>query len=59
MKHAPCKTCPDKGCGSRHDSCPAYQEWRAEMDAVREAVAKHHALECHTIENILRIKRRS
>ena len=23
----PCKDCPDKGCGSKHDTCEPYQAW--------------------------------
>ena len=31
----PCKDCPDKGCGSRHDTCESYQAWRRENDKVK------------------------
>lgn len=24
----PCKGCPDMGCGTYHDKCPKYQEFR-------------------------------
>ena len=36
MKTAPCITCPDKGCGSRHDTCEKYKEW----DGKRKEILK-------------------
>lgn len=30
----PCKDCERKGCGSYHDKCPEYQEYRARVDEV-------------------------
>lgn len=30
MKGSPCAKCPEKGCGSRHDTCEIYQEWNKE-----------------------------
>ncbi len=32
MKDSPCKYCPKKGCGSYHDICKEYQEYRAERE---------------------------
>lgn len=40
MKHAPCKSCKRRGCGSYHDQCPAYQEWAAEMERQRQAASQ-------------------
>lgn len=30
----PCKTCERKGCGTYHDECPEYLEFRAKVDDV-------------------------
>lgn len=24
----PCRNCPRKGCGSHHDDCATYKEWK-------------------------------
>ena len=32
----PCKGCEKAGCGSYHDVCPAYSEWRAWKDNVNK-----------------------
>lgn len=29
MKQPPCSNCPKAGCGSYHDECPDYQEFRS------------------------------
>ena len=34
MLDAPCKDCPKKGCGSYHDQCPEYQEFRKEKERI-------------------------
>jgi hypothetical protein len=36
MKQPPCRDCPEKGCGEKHDSCEEYQEWKAEIAKERE-----------------------
>lgn len=33
MNVSPCKKCENKGCGSYHDECKPYQEYKAKMDA--------------------------
>lgn len=33
----PCRHCPDKGCGPRHDTCEQYIEWRKRIDERNEA----------------------
>ena len=38
---APCANCPDKGCGAKHASCQAYQEWSEKRTAVNK---KAHAI---------------
>ena len=37
MITAPCKDCENKGCGPYHDKCPAYQEWRRQLDERNES----------------------
>lgn len=29
---APCKDCPDKGCGARHSTCEKYLQFRKECE---------------------------
>ena len=38
----PCRVCPDKGCGSYHDVCPQYLNWRKKVDARNEAERIRH-----------------
>lgn len=38
----PCKECPNKGCGSYHDKCRAYQDFVAELDMISENKAKEN-----------------
>ena len=45
MKQAPCKDCPEKGCGSKHDTCERYQEW----DRERKAYLQQKSVECEII----------
>ena len=56
MKTAPCITCPDKGCGSRHDTCEKYKEW----DGKRKEILKKQKEEIESnsfqIERIRRFK---
>lgn len=30
MIDSPCKDCPEKGCGPKHDTCQLYQQWKKE-----------------------------
>ncbi len=34
---APCKDCPKKGCGSYHDQCPDFIEYKKEREKIYEA----------------------
>lgn len=36
---SPCKFCPERGCGVKHDSCPEYQEFRE----MRAGISKQRA----------------
>lgn len=40
MNNAPCKNCDRRGCGSYHDICEVYQEWKREDDLIKDA--RHH-----------------
>lgn len=40
----PCKSCEKVGCGSYHDKCHAYSEWRAFRDEVNRKKADHQEL---------------
>ena len=31
-----CRDCPNIGCGSYHDRCPTYQEYKAKLKAMKE-----------------------
>lgn len=46
---APCKDCPERGCGAKHDTCEAYQafvkscaEAREQRRREVEAVSNHY-----------------
>jgi hypothetical protein len=45
MRQAPCKDCPEKGCGSKHDSCQKYQEW----DKERKDFLQQKSVECEIV----------
>lgn len=45
MNDAPCKNCPKKGCGTYHDKCIEYINWR---DAKREASEERYMKETHS-----------
>lgn len=33
---APCKDCPERGCGAKHDTCETYQAFIAHCEHVRQ-----------------------
>ena len=37
---APCRDCPERGCGAKHDTCEAYQEYVKQREIMREAHRK-------------------
>lgn len=41
----PCYNCENSGCGTYHDECPDYQEWRKELDRVKESRFKESQTE--------------
>ena len=42
---APCKDCPKQGCGTYHDECPEYQEFRKERDRLSDERVKRNMVE--------------
>jgi len=38
----PCKECPEKGCGAKHNTCEAYAKWRALLDKRNAAEREYH-----------------
>lgn len=44
MTNMPCKTCDRKGCGSYHDICEKYKEWKREYELVKNARRHEHML---------------
>lgn len=38
MSSAPCKNCEKKGCGSYHDQCEPYQEYKRRTSPVRSEI---------------------
>ena len=59
MKNAPCKDCPERGCGTKHDTCEAYQEWLAERIASKQEQTRHRLVQNAIAESVLRIKRKA
>lgn len=39
----PCKNCPKQGCGSYHDICPEYIEWKKQELERRNLIKKNKA----------------
>lgn len=38
MKKAPCADCERKGCGSYHDQCEAYQEYKKNLRKAKKSI---------------------
>lgn len=47
---APCKDCPEKGCGMKHSTCEAYIEYQKKQEKWREDNRLTEA-DLHTIRN--------
>lgn len=56
MTTSPCATCPDKGCGSRHDTCEKYQKWISDKEAILEKQRKEIEFNTFKIERIQAFK---
>ena len=52
MKNAPCGSCPDKGCGSYHTTCPKYLAWRSERDSELNAKSKTLVVREYTYDTV-------
>lgn len=62
MLEAPCKDCPKKGCGSYHDVCQNYQDYRVKWEAMVNERNKKRKVEselnCIEINRVTRSKQR-
>lgn len=58
MRQPPCKDCPSKGCGPKHDTCKSYQEWKAEINAVHDKMGAEAQTTGRIVESVLRIKKK-
>jgi len=59
MRQPPCKDCPSKGCGPKHDACKSYQEWKTEINAVHDKMGAEAQTTGRIVESVLRIKRKA
>lgn len=50
---APCKTCPDKGCGN-HANCERYQEYRQKCDEIRLKKANERLLDGYQVGEVVK-----
>lgn len=55
---SPCKTCENRGCGSYHDECEKYREYRAEKDADCEERARQSRIVVDAVQRIESMKRK-
>lgn len=49
---APCIDCPERGCGTYHDQCKVYKQYKEEAEALQLKKIKHN--EVYGIESIAR-----
>lgn len=56
MNWPPCANCPDKGCGSRHDTCEKYQAWDRERKEMLKKRKKEMESNTFKIERIQKFK---
>lgn len=52
---APCRDCPEKGCGAKHDTCEAFREYREKKDAMAANRVKERLITDTIIEGIERV----
>ena len=50
MGQAPCKTCPMRGCGSKHDTCRLYQAYRRGREEELRQQKENHEVVSVVIE---------
>ena len=58
MKNAPCRDCPEKGCGKKHDTCEAYQKWAQDKIRVKHLMGAEASVDSVIIASVRRAKRR-
>lgn len=59
MKNAPCKDCPERGCGKKHDTCEAFLEWKADREQEKQQLSNQRKIQSAIMESVLRIKRKA
>lgn len=47
LDRSPCADCPEKGCGSKHDSCEPYQAWFAERKELLKRKSDAYAIDTY------------
>lgn len=57
MIHAPCKDCPDKGCG-RHSTCEKYLQYKRYFHEIKKQLYKSSDAGEFLAENAYRTMRR-
>lgn len=55
---APCKDCPEKGCGKKHDTCEKYQRYVREREEMRRTRKAEVEAANNHYERIRRMTRR-
>lgn len=58
MKNAPCRDCPERGCGKKHDSCKAFLEWKADREQEKQRQREQSKIQGEIIESVLRIRKK-
>lgn len=38
----PCRECPEKGCGAKHNTCEKYKAWRSALDDINKERQKDY-----------------
>lgn len=59
MRQPPCKDCPSKGCGPKHDTCAPYQQWLADHLAYKQEAGRQRMIQNAISESVLRIRRKA
>lgn len=57
MRVPPCKDCPNRGCGSYHDKCREYQEYKREREKIAKAKRRESFADGFRTDMIYKTKR--
>lgn len=52
MKVSPCKDCEKKGCGTYHDVCDKYQQYKVDRESMMKRVQKSSDLD-HAFKDMI------